>query len=117
MGFQEAIQAGFAGYVKFEGRATRSEYWFWVLFLIVVQIVFQILMAILGNWIGILYMIFALGTLLPGIAVSFRRMHDIDRSALWLLIAFVPIVGTILLIVWFCSPGTPGPNRYGAPSI
>jgi hypothetical protein len=51
--------------------------------------------------------------LLPGIAVGVRRLHDVDRSGWWLLLAFIPLVGTIILIVWFCTRGTPGPNRFG----
>jgi uncharacterized membrane protein YhaH (DUF805 family) len=117
MGFQEAIQAGFAGYVKFDGRAMRWEYWYWVLFIIVASVVFQILMHVLGAWVGILSAIFSLGTLLPGIAVGVRRLHDIDRSGWWLLIAFIPVIGWILLLVWHCTPGTPGPNRFGPASI
>ena len=57
--------------------------------------------------------IFSLVVLLPGIAVGVRRLHDLDRIGWWLLLAFVPLVGTIILIVWFCTRGTPGPNRFG----
>jgi uncharacterized membrane protein YhaH (DUF805 family) len=55
-----------------------------------------------------------LAVLLPGIAVSIRRLHDTDRSGWWLLIVLVPLVGAILLIVWYCTEGTRGPNRFGA---
>ena len=60
-----------------------------------------------------LYYLYAVAVLLPGLAVGFRRLHDIGRSAWWLLIALVPLAGGIVLLVFACLPGTPGPNQYG----
>lgn len=119
MTFVDAIKSGFKNYVKFDGRATRSEYWWFVLFQILVLIVPDIMMnaEIRGGGAGIgtlLYVVGALVFFLPGLGLSFRRLHDTDRSAWWLLIGFIPLVGWILLIVWTASKGTPGPNRYGA---
>jgi uncharacterized membrane protein YhaH (DUF805 family) len=71
----------------------------------------------LGHWVSILSIIFSLATLLPGLGLGFRRLHDVDRSAWWALIAFIPLIGAIVLIFWACQPGTPGPNRFGQPPV
>ena len=62
---------------------------------------------------GILSILWALGNFLPSLAVGVRRLHDTDRSGWWLLIAFIPLIGAIVLLVFFCTRGTPGPNRFG----
>ncbi len=111
MNFVEAIRAGFSNYVNFSSRAIRSEYWYWVLFAIIGEIVAMIIDHILGI-VGV-YPLFALAVFLPGIAVGVRRLHDLDRSGWWLLLSFVPLVGIIILIIWFCTQGTQGPNRFG----
>jgi len=111
MGFGDAISAGFSNYVNFSGRACRSEYWYWVLFVIVGSIVAVIIDRIIG--IRLIDTIFGLATIVPSIAVSVRRLHDIDRTGWWLLIDFVPLIGWIVLIVWFCTAGTAGSNRFG----
>ena len=111
MGFADAIKAGFNKYVTFSGRAARSEYWFWTLFSVIASIVAGIIDGILG--LGIIGLIVSLGLFLPSLAVAVRRLHDIDRTGWWVLIAFT-IIGIILLIVWDCTKGTSGPNRFGA---
>ena len=115
MGFVDAIKSGFGKYVTFSGRAARSEYWYWTLFTIVANLVAGILDAILGG-IGLIGLIVSLALLLPGIAVSARRLHDLDRTAWWLLIAFTG-VGLILLLIWDCIKGTTGPNRFGSDQL
>jgi uncharacterized membrane protein YhaH (DUF805 family) len=112
MGFGEAIQSGFSNYVNFSDRAIRSEYWFWLLFAIIVAIVTGFIDAVIG--VPLTNTIFALATFLPGLAVSVRRLHDLDRSGWWLLLGLIPLVGAIILIVWFCTRGTVGANRFGA---
>jgi uncharacterized membrane protein YhaH (DUF805 family) len=118
MNFGEAIKSGFSNYVTFSGRAVRSEYWFWVLFTVIGATVAMIIdAALLGYDPGTaspISGIFDLVTLLPSLAVGARRLHDTDRTAWWLLLCLTGI-GAILLIVWFCFKGTPGPNRFGAP--
>jgi uncharacterized membrane protein YhaH (DUF805 family) len=110
MNFAQAISSGFSNYVQFGGRACRSEYWYWTLFSILVSIVANIIDGILG--LGFVSMIAGLALILPGLAVSARRLHDIDRTFWWILLAFT-VIGTLVLIYWDCVPGTPGPNRYG----
>jgi uncharacterized membrane protein YhaH (DUF805 family) len=123
MGFGEAISAGFGNYVNFSGRAMRSEYWYWTLFVIVGGIVASVIdMAVFGagamsGSLGIVSVLFNLAVLLPSIAIGVRRLHDLDRSGWWLLLLFIPLVGAIILIVWFCTRGTPGPNRFGGPPM
>jgi len=114
MNFQQAIASGFSNYVNFAGRAARSEYWYWTLFVVLVSIATNILdIAIFpDNVVTPITSIFSLAVLLPGIAVSIRRLHDLDRTGWWLLIVFT-IIGIILLIIWFCMKGTTGSNRFG----
>jgi uncharacterized membrane protein YhaH (DUF805 family) len=111
MGFTQAISSGFQNYVNFSGRAIRSEYWFWTLFTVLLWIVASIIDVALG--LGILAPLGALATLLPSIAVAVRRLHDTDRSGWWFLLIFIPLIGPIVLIVWFCMRGTVGSNRFG----
>jgi len=99
-------------YVGFEGRAQRTEYWMFVLFNAIALFILYIL-AIAVHALIVLYILYALGVLLPSLAVGFRRLHDIDKSAWWLLIGLVPFIGGIVLLVFACLPGTPGPNRFG----
>ena len=110
MNFQQAIVSGFQNYVNFNGRAARSEFWYWVLFVFLVNVAANIIDAGVGT--GIIGALVSLALFLPGIAVSVRRLHDLDRTGWWLLIAFT-VVGVILLIVWDCMKGTSGSNQYG----
>ena len=116
MSFVDAIKSGFSKYVTFSGRAYRSEYWYWVLFVVIASLVALTLdSAILGyspSGASPITGIFDLVTFLPSLALAARRLHDMDRTAWWLLIAFTGI-GSILLILWFCFRGTQGPNRFG----
>jgi uncharacterized membrane protein YhaH (DUF805 family) len=114
MGFGAAINTVFGKYATFSGRAVRSEYWFWVLFAVIVMIVLNIIQFTVSAVGGsVLQLVFELATLVPSIAVAARRLHDTDRSGWWQLLAFIPIVGFIILLVWYCQPGTAGGNRFG----
>jgi uncharacterized membrane protein YhaH (DUF805 family) len=115
MNFTQAIASGFQNYLNFTGRAVRSEYWFWILFTIVVSIVAGLIDIALFRSFDFrpLSTIFNLAVLLPTLAVSARRLHDLDRTAWWLLL-IITVIGDILLLIWFCLRGTPGPNRFGA---
>ncbi len=114
MNMIEAVKAVFSKYATFEGRARRSEYWWFVLFNIIVSIVLAIITpGEHGMGGGLLNTIWSLATLLPAIAVGARRLHDIDRSGWWLLIGLIPVIGAIVLIVFFATKGTLGPNRFG----
>jgi uncharacterized membrane protein YhaH (DUF805 family) len=119
MSFGEAVQAGFRNYVKFSGRASVQEFWYWVLFTIVgglVAAVLDVLFFLSATSNTPLSDIFGLVILLPGIAVAIRRLHDTDRSGWWYLLWFIPLVGIIILIIWWIQRGTPGDNRFGPPA-
>lgn len=115
MTFQEAISAGFAGYVDFNTRSSRSAYWFWTLFVLLVSIATAVIDSLVfgAGTISPLNTLASLALLLPGLAVSVRRLHDIDRSGWWILIIFIPLIGLLVLIYWAVQPGTPGTNEYG----
>jgi uncharacterized membrane protein YhaH (DUF805 family) len=97
----------------FSARASRTEYWMFFLFNIIIAIVLGVIDTIIGSP-GIIGLIFALALLIPGIAVTVRRLHDTDRSGWWLLIGFVPLIGGIVLLVFLVLDSTPSENKYGA---
>jgi uncharacterized membrane protein YhaH (DUF805 family) len=121
MTFQQAIKSGFKNYVTFTGRAARSEYWYWALFCVLAGIVTQKLdVAIFHvdthgpHALSPLHTIFSLLVFLPWLALAVRRLHDVNRSGWWLLIAFT-IIGVLFpLLYWKCKKGTDGENRFGA---
>jgi uncharacterized membrane protein YhaH (DUF805 family) len=110
-------------YAEFTGRARRAEYWLYTLGLyVVIGVLAGLIMASnpagagvnpVGSLLALLMLAVGLGTLVPSLAVGFRRLHDIDKSAWWLLIALVPLIGPIVLLVFTLLPGTAGPNRFG----
>ena len=113
VGFGEAISRGFRNYFNFSGRATRAEYWWWGLFIVLVSIVLKVVETLfgeVGQWVSLLVQ---LPVLLPSLALGARRLHDINRTGWWLLLLFVLVVGWILLIVWAIKRGDKGPNKYG----
>ncbi len=114
MSFGEAVKSGFSNYVKFKGRASRSEFWWFLVFVYVIAI----FVYLIDNAVGarsIISVIWSLAVLLPVLGLYFRRLHDTDRSAWWLLIGLIPFIGTIVLIVFWASNGTADDNKYGAP--
>ena len=111
MSFGEAISTCFRKYAMFGGRALRSEYWFFILFQFLVVVALMIVDAVVGT--GVLSTLASLAFLLPSLAVGARRLHDIDKSGWWLLIGLIPLIGAIVLIVFFCQEGTRGPNQFG----
>lgn len=139
MGFVETIKHNFANYATFSGRASRSQFWWWYLFLVIVQVILNVIDNLIG-WgigkttyeftlndqvqvftspgVGILSLIFALAVLIPTLAVMARRLHDTDRSGWWILwgylLALVCCIGFIILLVFWIQRGTAGDNKYGA---
>ncbi|MBI1684381.1 DUF805 domain-containing protein [Caulobacter hibisci] len=111
-------------YVQFSGRARRKEYWLFALFTFAVSMTITILRLATGGLdalesnqfdaLGLVSLAFSLAMFLPSLAVSFRRLHDTDRSAWWLLIGLIPLIGVIVLLVFYLLPGTTGPNKFGA---
>jgi uncharacterized membrane protein YhaH (DUF805 family) len=117
MNMIEAVKAVFSNYATFSGRARRAEYWWFVLFSLIVSIVLALLTGDPSRGTGLIGAIWSLATFIPSIAVGVRRLHDIDRTGWWLLICFIPLIGWIVLIVFFASRGQIGPNRFGADPI
>ncbi len=122
MTFMESVQTCIKeNYCNFEGRAPRSEYWWFTLFLALLEIVTSVLDGFLGTYtvtssgkmIGFINLIFLLAILLPSIAVAVRRLHDTDRSGWFYLLVFIPLIGSIILIIFFIQQGTNGRNRFG----
>ena len=102
-------------YAKFEGRANRPQYWYFVLTQFLAFFILELLCVIpfVNIIAGLALLVLWLGLIVPGIAVSVRRLHDTNKSGWWLLLCFVPFVGAIVLLVWMCSEGTKGANKYG----
>lgn len=105
-------------YVMFDGRARRKEFWMFTLFNVLVLIVLSVIDNVTGlakamGGIGPLYILYSLGTLLPNLAVSVRRLHDTGRSGWMVLIGLIPFVGAILLLIWFAADSDKSTNEYG----
>lgn len=100
-------------YAVFTGRAQRAEYWMFFLFNFIIAFVLGFIEGLVGGP-GILGILYSLVVLIPGIAVSIRRLHDTDRSGWWLLIGFVPLIGAIVLLVFMVQDSKPGENQFGA---
>ena len=105
-------------YAVFSGRSRRAEYWYFVLFNIIVGVVLALIDGLIGTTtgvanVGILSGIYGLAILIPSLAVTVRRLHDIDRTGWWIFINLIPLIGPIVLLVFAVTPGTPGNNQYG----
>jgi uncharacterized membrane protein YhaH (DUF805 family) len=120
MTFAEAVKSGFRNYVNFSSRAARSEYWYWILFSILMSFGSKLIDLAMFSHKGIspINTLVALALLLPSLAVSVRRLHDLDFSGWWFLLVFTGI-GAFVLLGWFCLRGRRdrstdrGPNRFG----
>ena len=114
----EAYKKVWRNYANFNGRASRADYWWFVLANMIVSVVLSMLVMLGGDsFIATLFSmvsgLYSLAILIPGIAVTVRRLHDIDKSGWWYLIGLVPCIGSIVLLVFTCLAGTPGDNKYG----
>ena len=100
-------------YADFNGRARRKEYWMFVLFNVIATIILSAIDAAVGSY-GALTGIYALAVLIPSLAVGVRRLHDTGKSGWMLLVAFIPVIGSIWLLILLIMDSTPGENQYGA---
>ena len=105
-------------YAVFNGRARRKEYWYYVLFSLIISIVLIFIDQAIGTFdmeagIGALSGIYALAVLIPGIAVTIRRLHDTDRTGWWILLFLIPLIGPLVLLVFMILDSSPDENQYG----
>ena len=120
----------FRRYADFAGRSRRREYWMFVLFnyalaavygavlgIVMLALYFadasETMMMSICYVLLVPYFLYSCYAMIPGLAVTVRRLHDLDKSGWYLLIGLIPLVGAILLLVWYCTEGTRGPNRFG----
>jgi uncharacterized membrane protein YhaH (DUF805 family) len=106
MTFGESIRTCFSKYAAFDGRASRSEYWWWFLFTFLSSLALGVVSQMVSG-------VFSLAVLLPGLAVGVRRLHDTDRSGWFLLLWCIPVIGWIVMIVWAVQEGKE-PNRFSS---
>jgi uncharacterized membrane protein YhaH (DUF805 family) len=99
-------------YVNFQGRSRRQAYWMFVLFNIIAVLLAGVIDNVLGSS-GVISSIYGLAVFLPGLALAIRRLHDTGRSGWWMLISFLPLIGFIVLIIFFVQDSQPGTNQYG----
>jgi uncharacterized membrane protein YhaH (DUF805 family) len=109
MNFQESIQVCFQKYANFTGRASRSEYWWFVLFTVAVSLLLSLAGGETASG------IFSLATLIPSLAVGARRLHDLGKSGWFLLLNLLPIIGWFVLLYWFVQPSAES-NQFGEPA-
>ncbi len=123
-----AVRSVLSKYATFSGRASRAEYWWWILAVILLSLVLGAIDgAVIAPLLGFetfdedagqpLSLIAGLVLLLPGISVSVRRLHDIGRSGWWLLLVLVPVIGALVLLFFYVQAGDPEANEYGEPSV
>lgn len=102
-------------YFDFTGRATRQQFWMFVLFNFIISLILSVLGRmdnIIGTLFTVINALYGLAVLLPSLGIAVRRLHDTDRSGWWLLISLVPFVGAIVLLVFYVLPGNQGKNRF-----
>jgi uncharacterized membrane protein YhaH (DUF805 family) len=108
--FIDAVQSCLRQYANFRGRARRPEFWWFMLFALLATLAASLLLGDVAN------ALVTLALLLPGLAVSARRLHDIGRSGWWQLVSIVPLVGWVIVLYWYVQPSEPVPNRFEAGS-
>jgi uncharacterized membrane protein YhaH (DUF805 family) len=117
VGFGQAVKDGLRNIVTWRGRASRSAYWWFALFSVIVMVVAGLIYR--GSTAAgiIVYILAGIPLWLAGLALVIRRLHDTSRSGWWWWIGLVPFAGGIVLLVFFLLPGTPGPNRYNTAQL
>ena len=111
----DAVGSVFGNYATFSGRARRAEYWWFILFVFFVNIGVSIIDSIFLGFSGAgpVGLIFSLAIAIPTIALTARRLHDVNKSGWWQLIYLAPFLGVIIMLIWQCTRGTIGDNRFG----
>ena len=116
MSFADAVQSALVrNYANFQGRSARPEFWWFMLAVTLATFVAALIDDYLLRGGSILEGLVALATIVPSLSVGARRLHDTDRSGWWQLLSLIPLIGTIVLIVWWVQAGSAAPNRFGPP--
>jgi uncharacterized membrane protein YhaH (DUF805 family) len=110
--FISAYKTAFSRYVDLSGRTSRGGYWRFIAVNFVVSALLAVLAATLWWGFVVLHVVYLLAALLPGLGITFRRLHDSDKAGWWLLLLFLPLAGPIVLFVFYVLPSD-GPNKYG----
>ena len=123
MTFSQSIKSVFSKYADFSGRATRSEYWYFYLFnfLVVMVYFFAVITTAVTSgidssalsYLQAIYAIYALGVMIPSLAVTVRRLHDTGHSGWWIFLNLLLVIGSIVLFIWFITDSDPDTNEYG----
>lgn len=105
-------------YAVFSGRSRRKEYWYFFLINLIITFILLIVDKITGTYslqtgMGLLGSLYSIAVFIPNISVTVRRLHDINRTGWWVLIALIPIIGAIILLIFMVQDSTPGENRFG----
>jgi uncharacterized membrane protein YhaH (DUF805 family) len=108
MDIKTAVITCLTKYVDFDGRASRSEFWWFFLFQLIVIMVLSMVLSFIGT-------IASLALLLPGLGAAVRRLHDIGKSGWWIFIGLIPLIGWLIAIYWAAKPSQPEANNWGAP--
>jgi uncharacterized membrane protein YhaH (DUF805 family) len=114
MDFVTAVKTCLSKYATFQGRASRSEYWFFTLFIFIISMIASVIAGASLGVLSVLPMVLMIGLFVPSIAVSVHRLHDLDKSGWWFLIILIPLIGGLVLLWWSCKRGTEGQNMFGS---
>ena len=114
-GFFDWVKKSLSNYANFKGRARRKEYWYFYLAWFMLYLGGAFIDYMIGTD-GIVAGLISLALVIPNIAVAVRRLHDVNKSGWWMLIAFIPVIGGIMLLVWYCTDTKPNVNQWGAPA-
>lgn len=115
MTFPDAVKSGFDHYTKFDGRASRPAYWWFALFTFLCLIAAGIIDGAIDQNTGLIFWLVWLGLLLPSISLGIRRLHDTDRSGAFILLFLIPIIGGIILLIFYLEKSDKVENRFGPP--
>ena len=113
LGFFEAFKLFWQNYTNFSGRSRRKEYWYMMIWNIIISLIISLVFSFDSTVMTIVNSVYCLAVFIPSIALSIRRMHDINKSGWCILVALIPFVGWIICLVWELTDSDPNPNRYG----
>ncbi|WP_237051485.1 DUF805 domain-containing protein [Magnetospirillum sp. ME-1] len=109
-----AVKTCIGKYATFQGRASRSEYWYFTLFMLILNLISGVIAGASLGVLAVLPLVLTIALFVPALAVSVRRLHDLDKSGWWVLIILIPLIGGLILLFWACKRGTEGQNMYGS---